>query len=291
MSADQPLIQPQSAPVEGTFQQPAAPVDNSPTPENTGATPPYAVNTTAPEGGTEYVDIPVELKPRFNRLYHNMKEYERENATLRQHVGQLTQAVNEWQASQATNAETIQRQQLMARMVQAKEQGNVAEEVRLQGELATLGQRVQKPAPLAPPPAPVPPEVTYVSEWSREVGQDGNFRRPWALEGHPRYAEAYNFIANLTQDPRYSGNTDAILAAADRHMGLSQGQPRPPGAAVLSGGQVRPSVDSEVQLSPDQLRIAQKLGIAPKAYAAQQAMINKYGNGYAVTNRPKGQAK
>jgi hypothetical protein len=74
-------------------------------------------------------------------------------------------------------------------------------------------------------------------------------------------------------------------------MGLSQGQARPPGAAVLSGGQVRPSVDSEVQLSPDQLRIAQKLGIAPKAYAAQQAMINKYGNGYAVTNRPKGQAK
>jgi hypothetical protein len=176
-------------------------------------------------------------------------------------------------------------------MVQAKEQGNVAEEVRLQGELATISQRVQKPVPLAPPPAPTPPEVTYVSEWSREVGQDGNFRRPWALEGHPRYAEAYNFIANLTQDPRYSGNTDAILAAADRHMGLSQGQARPPGAAVLSGGQVRPSVDSEVQLSPDQLRIAQKLGIAPKAYAAQQAMINKYGNGYAVTNRPKGQAK
>jgi hypothetical protein len=283
MSADQPLIQPQSV-VEGTFQQPAAPVDNSPTPENTGATPP-------PEGGTEYVDIPVELRPRFNRLYHNMKEYERENSTLRQHVGQLTQAVNEWQASLATNAETAQRQQLMARMVQAKEQGNVAEEVRLQGELATLGQRVPKPAPLAPPPAPIPPEVTYVSEWSREVGQDGNFRRPWALEGHPRYAEAYNFIANLTQDPRYAGNTDAILAAADRHMGLSQGQPRPPGAAVLSGGQVRPSVDAEVQLSPDQLRIAQKLGIAPKAYAAQQAMINKYGNGYAVTNRPKGQAK
>jgi hypothetical protein len=285
MSADQPPVQPQTV-VGGTFGESTAPtsVDNSPTPENTGATPP-------PEGGTEYVDIPVELKPRFNRLYHNMKEYERENATLRQHVGQLTQAVNEWQASQATNAETVQRQQLMARMVQAKEQGNVAEEVRLQGELATISQRVQKPVPLAPPPAPTPPEVTYVSEWSREVGQDGNFRRPWALEGHPRYAEAYNFIANLTQDPRYSGNTDAILAAADRHMGLSQGQPRPPGAAVLSGGQVRPSVDSEVQLSPDQLRIAQKLGIAPKAYAAQQAMINKYGNGYAVTNRPKGQAK
>jgi hypothetical protein len=289
MSADQPPVQPQSI-VEGTSQQPAAPVDNSPTPENTGATPPYAVNTTAPEGGTEYVDIPVELKPRFNRLYHNMKEYERDNALLRQHISQLTQSVNEWQASQATNAETAQRQQLMARMVQAKEQGNVAEEVRLQNELATISQRVQKPVPLAPPPAPTPPEVTYVSEWSREVGQDGNFRRPWALEGHPRYAEAYNFIANLTQDPRYSGNTDAILAAADRHMGVAQAG-RPPGAAVLSGGQVRPSVDSEVQLSPDQLRIAQKLGIAPKAYAAQQAMINKYGNGYAVTNRPKGQAK
>jgi hypothetical protein len=287
MSADQPFIQPQSI-VEGTSQQPAAPVDNG----NVGETPGYAQNVgeTPPlEGGTEYADIPPELKPRFNRIYHNMKEFERENVTLRQHIGQLTQAVNEWQASQATNAETIQRQQLMARMVQAKEQGNVAEEVRLQGELATLGQRVQKPAPLAPPPAPIPPEVTYVSEWSREVGQDGNFRRPWALEGHPRYAEAYNFIANLTQDPRYSGNTDAILAAADRHMGVVNGQARPPGAAVLSGGQVRPSVDSEVQLSPDQLRIAQKLGIAPKAYAAQQAMINKYGNGYAVTNRPKGQ--
>lgn len=275
MSADQPLIQPQNV-VDGTSQESTIPasVDNSETQGNGVATP--------PEGGTEYVDIPPELKPRFNRIYHNMKEFERDNALLRQHISQVTQAFNEYQAAQATNAETVQRQQIMARMVQAKEQGNVAEEVRLQGELATLGQRVPKPAPLAAPPAAVPPEVSYVSEWSREVAPDGNFKRPWALEGHPRYAEAYNFIAGLTQDPRYAGNTDAILAAADRHMGVANGQVRPPGAVVMSGGQVRPQETGEVTLSPDQLRVAQRLGITPKAYAAQLGLISKYGNGYAV---------
>jgi hypothetical protein len=240
--------------------------------------------------GTEFVDIPPELKPRFNRIYHNLKEFERDNGALRQHIAQLTEVVNGMQTGQAQAQEQVQRQRILQQIVQAKEAGNIAEEVRLQGELATVGQRVTKPVTLPPPPPGQSADIAVVEQWSREVAGDGNFRRPWALEGHPRYSEAYNLVASLVSDARYAGNTDAILAEVDRRMGLQGNGTRPPGATVLSGGQVRPQVEAEVQLSPDELNMARKFGISPKDYALQQKLIGQGNRAYSrptITPRSK----
>jgi hypothetical protein len=244
-----------------------------------------------PQQGTEFVDFTPEQKRRFDRIYHNMKEYERDNSALRQHIAQLTEAVNNMQAGSAQQQEASQKQRLMQQLLQAKEAGNVALEVQLQGELATVGQKVPKPIPLPPPPQTQNADIAAVEQWSRELGPDGSFRRPWALEGHSRYTEAYNLVASLVTDPRFTGNTDAILAEVDRRMGVSQGQPRPPGATVLgSGGQVRPQVDSEVQLTPDELNMARKFGISPRDYAAQMKMIGQGNRAYSrptITPRSK----
>lgn len=252
-----PQPQPEAAPVEQPQEQPAP--------------------------GTDFVEFSPEQKRRFDRIYHNMKEYERDNGALRQHIAQLTEVVNSLQAGTAQQQELVQRQNVMRQLVAAKEAGNVQEEVRLQGELATIGQKVPKPVPLPPPPQTQNADIAAVDAWSKEVGPDGNFRRPWALEGHPRYTEAYNLVATLVTDPRFTGNTDAILAEVDRRFGVSQGQPRPPGATVLSGGQVRPHVEAEVQLSPDELNMARKFGISPKDYALQRKLI---GQGERAYSRP-----
>jgi hypothetical protein len=198
--------------------------------------------------------------------------------------------VNGMQTGQAQAQEQVQRQRILQQIVQAKEAGNIAEEVRLQGELATVGQRVTKPVTLPPPPPGQSADIAVVEQWSREVAGDGNFRRPWALEGHPRYSEAYNLVASLVSDARYAGNTDAILAEVDRRMGLQGNGTRPPGATVLSGGQVRPQVEAEVQLSPDELNMARKFGISPKDYALQQKLIGQGNRAYSrptITPRSK----
>jgi hypothetical protein len=235
-----------------------------------------------PAQGTEYVDFSPEQKRRFDRIYFNMKEYERDNSALRQHIAQLTEAVNAMQAGSAQQQEAVQRQRIMQQMLQAKEAGNIQEEVRLQGELTTLGQRAPKPVPLPPPPQTQNADISAVESWSREVAGDGNFKRPWALEGHPRYAEAYNLVASMVTDPRFNGNTDAILAEVDRRMGVQGTHPRPPGATVLSGGQVRPQVETEAQLSQDELQVARKMGLSPKDYALQVKLINQHSRGYSV---------
>lgn len=266
------LIIPQNV-VEGQAELLSAPAPEQLQPEQP---PPQPV-------GTEWTDmsgLTPQQKSRFDRIYWNMKEHEQTIGQLRDHSLRLAQVVQEMQSRGADATEAVQRQGLMQRLLTAKETGNIQEEVRIQGEMSTLAQRIPRPTQIPIPPAPPNPDIMTVEQWSREVGSDGNFRRPWALEGHPRYQEVYNLVAGLVNNPQLVGNTEAILSEVDRRMGSSLA--RPAGATVMSPGQVRPQQGEEIALDPDEIRQAQKFGMTPKQYADQKVMIGKYGRAYSV---------
>src|SRR3546814_20946933 len=86
-------------------------------------------------------------------------------------------------------------------------------------------------------------DVKYVRDWSHETAEDGSFLRPWAIEGHPRYQEAFEItrqIAGQTDD------VDLILKHVDEKMGH---KPRRQTTGTVLGSGGRPPKSKEIQLS------------------------------------------
>ena len=244
--------------------------EDTPTPQVETGKP---VETPEPEG-KEYVEFrdPKE-EARFKRVYRNMKEYERGLQELAAHNAQLHQTLEEIKAQGFQIQKQAEIDSVQQDIIRATEKGDTRTAVAAQTKLAGLqAEAVQQQQPVQVPQVQVPSvERNLIEDWKWEAGDDGNFRRPWAHERHPKYREAYELTRQIALDPQYKGDVQAILSAVDQKMSTGK-KPNPTTATVLAGTPRRQSSKSEP--TPDQKLAAQRMGVPLERYMAQVEAIN-----------------
>lgn len=237
-------------------------------------TEPEKTETKTEPDGTDFVEFPdPKLEARFRRIYGNMKSTERANEALREHLTQITKVAEENRAELAALKAGSSADQLKTEIVKAKERGDARAEVELTDRLGKLRQ-TPPPAPLPPPPMAEPLELHEARAWESEVGADGNFLRPWAQPQHPDFAKAMSVTKTLVGDPAFGGDVLKVLTEVDKRMGVKTTPAKRVPASVMSAD-MRPPRGDLPSLSADQVAIARKMGVDPKAYAQQLKLLGK----------------
>lgn len=231
----------------------------------------------------ELDDLPPVVKARFNRIYGNMKEYER--------VAQETAKVNRALVERLEKLETGDLQDrittLQQRQKEAFESGDFDKAQKLNDELLDHKLAEKNRSKIEVPeikPADDAPltedQLGMLAAWAQESDDDGKALRPWAKPGHKDHDRAVRYIQSAAMDPDFDVESPqgfkALLEAVDKRMGKGGQSPAPKTAAVLSGnGDGRPrSSDKAVRLTPEQIRVAENMGYTQKQYAE---LIQKYG--------------
>lgn len=215
--------------------------------------------------GRKYVDtsklppeVREEVEARINYLAGKAKWTENALKDLAAQNQRLEDAVNK-QAEDRAKAEAEQTvSRLEQQKVDAYHKADFEAVARIDSELIGIKAKPPEPARAVDPPATLSPsELATVETWSNEVGENGQFVRPWAVKGHPQFQVALNKVAELSQDQRYvNAPIETILQEVERRMRPQASQPRPTAATVLNGnGAIRPQ-KTDVTLSPQEERVA-----------------------------------
>ena len=218
------------------------------------------------EAGSKFVPIEdKEVKDRFNKVYGQFKFQQRVNDELVTVVKDLKSKLEKIESKGAEKEASDQKQTVKYALAKAHENSDSRAVAELTAKLVEL----EKPAP-APKPEPVntddmsPQDKENFTRWLTELGEDGNLKRPWALQHHPKYNDAIEVTNVILADPSISMNgLNAVLNALDQRMTPKKAAPAPTTAAVLSGGAKRPMSKS---LSPEEQYVAKKMGLSPEDY-------------------------
>lgn len=168
----------------------------------------------------------------------------------------------------ASNNEAQIRQQMRA----AREAGDydtvdILNDKLLEAKAAKLVAKAQKPVQSQSQPVSQPQQNTVedhytkddefaLSAWQSETDSSGNPLRPWASEGHPMYAAAFQEAKNVYTNPRYKNMTpEQKVAEIDRRMGY---QPRQTAQTVMGGGLTPRAKTTKISLTPEQELFAKK---------------------------------
>lgn len=221
----------------------------------------------APKQGTDFQEFDEKTQQRFNRVYRNMKQYER---IVEEQGGQLKSALEkledmEAQLEAAQTSEQVEA--LKAEKVAALEEGDYQRAVDIDERM----MEVSKPKEAAPPPQPEPAPTLSLEDqarletWALERDESGQLKRPWASDGHPLWAKTRSVTEAALADPNL-GNLDQILAEVDRVM-LPPKVTRTTSGVMSSADNPRPTQSKTPELTPDQKIAADKMGISHKRYA------------------------
>ena len=222
------------------------------------------------------------VQARINQLYGKTKFLERTNGELavlnKNLLDRLEKLENNVNTKETNDRVAI----LKAASVKALEDGNYRAATEISVELAKLAQQTEKKIEAKPPEVNI--ETTELGEddearykaWLVERDESGNYKRPWAFDGHPLNKEVVEITQGLLVDPRYRNlseidRNDAVLKELDRLMGPKP-KAKPAAAAVLSGEDHRPG--RKAGLSEEQKQVARMMGLSEEQYAAA---VQKYG--------------
>lgn len=257
----------------------AKPEDTVETIAKETAAEPAKTETKEPEktpDGTDFVEIEdPKVAARFRRLYGHVKSLERGNDALREHSALLQKKLEEITGLVETGQTVAAAKQIKEQLVAAKQRGDAPAEVELTDRLSRLNAAPRQPAALPQLPPAETMELVEARAWESETGADGNFLRPWAQPAHPEFDKAMNIARTLMTDPTIGTDINRVLGEIDRRMGVKRTQPRRPGPANVMSSDARPPRGELPELSSEQLGIARKMGIDPKAYAQQLKLINR----------------
>lgn len=235
-----------------------------------------------PGDGYEQVDFkndpPEKVEARFGRIYRQLKvqddKLNQSDAALRQMAEDnhaLMQRLSKQERAQTEAQTNAEIGNIQAQITAAAENGQYDEVARLTTYLTTksadlaVSRAAPEPEPeAAPEPAPAidPAAQREVNLWANETGDDGQYLRPWAVDGHPQQQEALSIGRQIFADPEWADRSlVSRLGEIERRMTPEKPKSKPSPAPVLSGeGDIRqPAPKPETTLSADQKRVAEMM--------------------------------
>lgn len=249
-----------------------------------------AANGDARPAGWDTVEIPPELKPRFGRIYKEMKDYQRDANELRDINRQLLTTVEQLQTTQGEVITHLKAKdfveaesQLNTQRQQAWDKGDVSGFNAANDRLMEIKARkiaaemvpAQKTQPVTQQPQNAPisggdfvnmavqkgllqqDEATVYKTWASETDENGNLRRPWVNESDMRNSTAAYEGRAVFNNPSYENKPFADkLKEIDRRMGLAN-TTQTGGPGVLPAGNLtRGTKTDKVALTPWQETVA-----------------------------------
>jgi len=224
------------------------------------------------EQTTSHVDMDDGTQKRFNRIYGNMKQYERVVQQMGKENRALLNRLDNLEGSQYTAEVTQAVDGLKADKVTALDEGDHAKVADIDDKIAQIRAIPE------PQPTPQPVEQDYsmnaqdtamITTWGGEQNADGTYKRPWAQAGHPYNTKAAAIGAAVLEDPAIvAEGTGAVLAEVDKLMGLEARQKAQRTSPVLSsdGNVTRPKAKGK--LTADQKLIADAMEVPHDKYLA-----------------------
>ncbi len=249
--------------------------------------------------GYDVVDFSPDQQKRFDKVYKDLKGYQRETHELRKiakeqfdvieqlRTGQ-NQIINHLQTSDYAQAESI----LKTQRQEALNKGDLAAFDELNDRLADikiqrkLAERTEKERPQQPVQAGVN-GVDVVNHavqkgsitqqdgeayraWANETDDSGNLKRPWVNEYDHRNRAAAIEGQAVFNNPSFASKPFAEkLREIDRRMGVANKQAT--GSNVLSGGNLtRGNRANTIKLTPYQEKIAVKTKFAGPGKSSQE---------------------
>jgi hypothetical protein len=235
--------------------------------------------------GWDHVEIPDEVKPRFNRLYGEVKTLQRISREKDDILRQQSEAIEDLRKNQTQVVSYLQdtdfvktESQLKEQRKEAYEKGNLLlvddindklAEIKIEKKLSKLNKvNEQKEAPRgfdankAVERANLSPEDMEVYKaWANETDDNGNLVRPWVNERDQRNIAAATEGAAVFRNPIYANRAFGDkLKEIDKRMGLIN---QNTASGVMGTGNLTSSKKSStLKLTPNQEKIALKTQFA-----------------------------
>jgi len=235
---------------------------------------PQGGETANGKAGTQFVDftqLDPSVKARFDRIYSNMKQYERAMEPIATENRELRDRLERLEASDTQRTTQQALQSLNRQKVQALEEGDSARVVQIDDKLMALrtSPPIKEESASRERPAEVISDESAFTQadqaamdvWSDERTERGSLMRPWADPNHQLHDKAARAGAAALSDPEIAAKgIDAVLTEIDRIMGIDSGGRAERGVPTnLSGdGNVRPRSGSG-GLTDDQKFYAHKI--------------------------------
>ena len=229
------------------------------------------------DGKVDFEALPADIRPVYERRLNTMYGVTK---SLRGDVEVMKNANKELLAeikairdeSRERDAATIQNQ-----IKEAIEDGDSEKAATLTAKMADLKSTQSEPAPKEkaqeetagdePPDLSeifTPEEEAEFLQWAMEE-ENGNRKRPWLDQNHPRNGRAVKVIEGVLADPEFEGKSLKVKGAEiDKLMGL---QSKTQAAPVLNSGNP-PRGATKTSLTADQKRAAELMGVSEKDYAS-----------------------
>ena len=235
--------------------------------EKPAAAPEKEIETPREEPGedqtTEFVEMDEKVKKRFNRVYSNMKQFERLYTQMAKDHKVVLDRLEGLEGKQQEQAVAQAVENLKAKKVQALENADHKAVAEIDDQIAQV-RAVPEKKPEAreeEPAIEIPnPDKELIHDWAHELTTDGNFRRPWAQPGHPYNAKATSIGMAVLEDPEFKGkDTSEILKEVDRLMGIEMKPLKRTSPVLSSDADVSVNKGKVTKLSADQKKIAEVL--------------------------------
>lgn len=231
-----------------------------------------------PQEGEEtrkFVEMDEETQKRFNRIYGNMKQYERMMEQMAQDNRRLFDKLQHLESSQVQRVSGELINNLRNEKTRALEAGDFKRANQIDDQIDAAKEATQKKQQeLSQQPPPQEPESdslfspedeAKIRAWAFESDAQGNPRRPWANPSHPLFQKAMNFAAGVMEDPNFDNSIETAMREVERLMGgFSTGNGASP---VLSGDQNLRQRPKKNKLTKDQMLVADAMGLSHEEYA------------------------
>lgn len=231
--------------------------------------------------GTEPVELTEEQQARFNRIYGNMKEYERQNAQLiadQRRLAKKAETLQERLERFEKDSAAQRREALTAQKAAAYQDGDIEQVLKIDEQISQIRDPEPIPEPEPEPQNSVPDHVVaQIQSWRNEIDESGAFLRPWANENHPRFQDFANLAVQIGNDPQNAHlDNMQVLEILDREA-RSRFAPKRKTQTVLSGNSDAPPREKGVTLTPEMKDISHKLypKMSPKDAEARYARAMK----------------
>lgn len=196
--------------------------------------------------GNEFIPF---LKADRARLDKELNATRDEVRTVKQQLADATaaiEALKEFKSEMAKERVEEQREQLIDRIAQARESGDVKTELKLQDKLAETRAALVEPAP-APKPVTPPPNIEQTPEWQEFLSEN-----PWFKEDTVKAAAANAIGMRLNAEGKLAGLSQAdrlkaIAKATREYFQMDEEAPRAGRVSASRGGSTGAASTAEAQ--------------------------------------------
>jgi hypothetical protein len=210
--------------------------------------------------GWDRVEMDEKVQKRFNRVYQQVKQYERVMDEVTGDNRKLVERLDAMEKKAADRESRDRAAKLRADEKTALEEGDYARASAVRDEITDMKVEAKIPKKTEeekPPPKWLTPErETQLADWAGAVDDNGNLLRPWVHPDHEDHKTALH-AAQVIIEKNPNVPMDELLAEIERVNGRVAKRPSAP--VLSSGGDVRPKPAKKTDLTNDQKLIARRM--------------------------------